>query len=222
MLPFLIFDIETAARAEAEAFLPEPSAPANYKDVDKIAAYIAERRAEQLSKAALDPDLGQIIAVAYKLHPCPAGEDRSTAVLVGDDGATEADLLALLWRQIGEVKGWTIGYNILGFDLPYILRRSMALGVRPTIIPQMARYRTEPVRDLMAILYNWTSTTKSLKTVVKMYGIPNPLPDLDGSQVMMMDPKTLRRYVANDVSLVAALYDRMDGYYWPASRHEEG
>ncbi len=171
MGPFLIFDIETAARAEAEAFLPEPSAPANYKDADKIAAYIAERRAEQLSRAALDPDLGQIIAVAYKLHPCPAGEDRSTAVLVGDDGATEADLLALLWRQIGDANGYMGGYNIINFDLPYILRRSMALGVRPTIIPQMARYRTEPTRDLMMTLYNWSNTTKSLCQFQCNYGI---------------------------------------------------
>lgn len=214
MYPFLLFDIETTARAEAEAFLPEPSAPVNYKDADKIAAYIAERRTEQMSKAALDPDLGQIVAVAYKLHPCPAGEDRVTAVLVGDGGAAEADLLALLWRQIGDVNGRVGGYNLIGFDLPYILRRSMALGVKPTLIPQMARYKTEPTRDLMAILYNWNNNAKGLKTVARIYGIPNPLPDLDGSQVALMDKETLRQYVANDVALVAALYDRMAGYYW--------
>ena len=42
-----------------------PSAPSNYKDEDKIAAYIAEKQAESLKTAALDPDYGKIIAIAF-------------------------------------------------------------------------------------------------------------------------------------------------------------
>jgi hypothetical protein len=36
--------------------------------------------------------------------------------------------------------------------------------------------------------------------------IRNPLPDLDGSQVVNMDPETLRKYAGNDVFLVVELY----------------
>ncbi len=211
---FLILDIETAARPEALAYLPEPTAPANYKDEAKIAAYIDAKRAEQAAQAALDPDTGQITAVAFRLHP---DGDPTQALLVGDEHVPdERALLVAVWQEIDKTNGHIAGYNVMGFDLPFILRRSMALGVKPTPILTFSRYQTRPIRDLMAILYNWGNGAKGLKTVAKIYGIPNPLPDLNGSQVATMDRETLRRYVANDVDLTAALYDRMTGYYWVA------
>lgn len=42
----LFLDLETLARPGAEALLPEPQAPANYKDEAKIAAYVEEADAE--------------------------------------------------------------------------------------------------------------------------------------------------------------------------------
>ena len=67
----------------------------------------------------------------------------------------------------------------------------------------------------MAILYNW-GQAKGLKWVCKRYGIKNPLPDLDGSQVVNMDPEKLHKYAANDVFLVVELYKRTCGVYLPA------
>ncbi len=43
MKPILFFDIETTANPDALSLLPEPSAPANYKDADKIALYVSEK-----------------------------------------------------------------------------------------------------------------------------------------------------------------------------------
>ncbi len=63
MNPVLFFDIETTPNSGAIALLPEPAAPANYKDADKIAQYVSDKKAEQIAQAPLDADLGKVIAM---------------------------------------------------------------------------------------------------------------------------------------------------------------
>ena len=46
-----------------ERFVPEPEAPANYKDAAKIAAYIADKKQTAIERMALDVDFAQINAV---------------------------------------------------------------------------------------------------------------------------------------------------------------
>jgi hypothetical protein len=226
MKSILFFDIETTANAEAIALLPEPSAPANYKDQDKIAQYITEKKAEQIAQAPLDADLGKVIAISLQ-----NGIESPVEVhLIGDpETQTESDLIRHLadfkcficgqvlmwfWSLFVKADGRSCGYNIIGFDLPYLLRRSFDLGIQVPIQPQLSKFRTDPTIDLMAILYNW-GQAKGLKWFCKRYGIKNPLPDLDGSQVVNMDPETLRKYAGNDVFLVVELYKRMCGVYLP-------
>ena len=202
----LFFDIETEANPDAIQFMPERQAPGNYKDEAKIAAYIAEKKAEQVERAALDADYGRIVAIGWKENDGEIG-----SYLIANN--TERDMLRGFWEKFRVQYGKSCGYNITGFDLPYILRRSFELSVKPTIIPSLAKYRVGPTFDLMAILYNW-GPAKGLKFVAQRYGLDNPLPDLDGSQVATMDPETLRAYVENDVNLVYQLYKRMEGVYF--------
>lgn len=202
----LFFDIETEAHPEAVQFIDEPSAPGNYKDPDKIAAYVAEKKAELIDRAALDPDYGRIVAIGYKVDDQPT----DSRLVVG--GYEEWELLDRFWDLFFESEGVCCGYNIIGFDLPYLLKRSFDLGVRVPLTPDLRKYQHHPTCDLMGILYNW-GQAKSLKWVAKRYGLPNPLPDLDGSQVKDMDADTLRAYVENDVNLVFTLYKKMKGVY---------
>jgi len=211
----LFFDIETRANPAACALMPDPKAPANLKDPEKIAAAIAEKKTEQLDMAALDPDYGQIVSIGISY-----GEEVNVWA-IGQTGTyntrplTEQDLISGFWDHLARVNGRCVGYNILSFDLPYLMRRSMALNITPPIVPILARYRTEPVTDLMAILYNWGSDRyKSLKQVCHLYDIPNPLPDVDGSKVKDLTPAELIAYQANDVRLVLGLYERMQGVYF--------
>ncbi len=205
----LFFDIETKARPEAVAHLPAPTAPANYKDSQKIAAYIAEKRADQVTSAALDPDTGEIVAISMRRYPA---DEKTTVYLAGRDG-NECNLLYGFWEALDDAGGHACGYNIIAFDLPFIMRRSLVWDVRPPLIPRLAKYQTGPISDLFGILYNW-QPGKSLKTVAKLYGLPNPLPDLDGSQVADMDAQTLERYAANDVDLCVHLYKLMADIYF--------
>lgn len=206
----LFFDIETTANFDALQFMPEPSAPSNYKDADKIAAYIADKKSEQMQSAALDADYGRIIAIGTRMG------GQTVTHLVGDpETPTENDLISWFWRLHSEAYS-TCGYNIIGFDYPYLLRRSMDLHIPVVHRPNLAKYQTTGVIDLMGILYNW-GQAKGLKFVCKRYGIENPLPDLDGSMVETMDPETLRKYCGNDVDMTARLYERMAGVYFTVS-----
>ena len=209
----LFFDIETRARPEAVAHLPAPTAPAHYKDVEKITAYIAEKRADQLASAALDPDTGEIVAISMRRYPA---DEQTQVYLAGRDG-NECDLLRGFWDAFADIGGHACGYNIIAFDLPFILRRSLAWGVRPPLIPRLAKYQTGPITDLYGILFNW-APGKSLKTVARLYDLPNPLPDLDGSQVADMNAEALERYAANDVDLCVHLYKMMGGIYFESPK----
>ena len=204
----LFFDIETEGNPEVYDIMPEPTAPANYKDADKIAAYIAEKKAEQQTMAALDADYGRIIAIGMQL-----GLNSNPISYTVNDHYSETEGIRIFWENFAKAHGVSCGYNIIGFDLPYILRRSFALGVKPSIIPNLAKYQTYPTIDLMGILYNW-GQAKGLKWVCKRYGIENPLPDLDGSKVKDMDQETLIKYSINDVKLIVELYKKMDGIYF--------
>ena len=89
----------------------------------------------------------------------------------------------------------------------------MELNVPVVFKPNLAKYRLLPTLDLMGVLYNWQNF-KGLKFVAQRYGLNNPLPDLDGSQVATMDANTLRAYVENDVNLVYQLWQKMSGVYF--------
>lgn len=205
----LFLDIETEVNPKAIEYMPEPEAPKNYKDPDKIKAYVDEKRKEQISKAALDNDFGMITAVAMR-----RSVNSKTVGWLVNERRSEADLLRSLWQCINDAGGVVCGYNIIGFDLPYILKRSFALGLQRVHYLDLRRYQMHPTIDLMQLLAHWdTSKIKSLKFICKRYGIDNPLPDLDGSQYAEMEPKVKLTYVKNDVDLTVALYKRMVGYY---------
>lgn len=226
--PVLFFDIETCANPENLALMPEPKAPGNLKDPAKIAAAIEEKKAELIANAALDPDYGKVLSIGYAF-----GADRAITVTVAGDKLSEEridlsgeivqhtytlsenDLIEDFWDAFASCRGNCVGYNILGFDLPYLMRRSMYLGVKVPIMPALARYRVEPVTDLMMILCNWdTYKAKGLKQVARLLGIPNDCPDADGSQVKGMAPEQLRAYQVSDVKLNIALFERMNGVYF--------
>lgn len=210
----LFFDIETMANPEAVDLMPQPKAPMNLRDAEKIAQAIEEKKREMIENAALDADYGRIVSIGMS--------NGVTFVLLNEevfpganDSMSEQKMLERFWREFSNCDGRCVGYNILGFDLPYLLRRSMALGVKPSILPVTARYRTEPVTDLMMILYNWGSEKfKGLKQVAKLYGITNACEGMDGSMVKEMSVEDIIRYQKNDVQMVIDLYHKMNGVYF--------
>jgi hypothetical protein len=227
----LFFDIETKADPDALALMPDPKAPGNIKDPAKIEAAIAEKKAEQVSMAALDPDYAQVYALGYSISYY---NDETIHVLTTDDVIwdrqvhhvgmdfdqvqaieecrSEADLLKQFWAALTFCEGRAVGFNVLAFDFPFLLARSMYLGVKPSLIPNLAKFRTEPITDLYAIRYGW-GPGKGLKQCAKLLGIEIPAPG-SGAEVANMTYEELTAYQESDVILVQKMFERMNGVYF--------
>jgi hypothetical protein len=111
----LVIDIETLANADAQP--PEFSAPANLKDPEKIKAAIEQKRIDWLADGALHADRGNVAIVGW----------RDGCINGLEDGA-EPDILANTWKLIKEETP-IVGFNLVRFDIPFLIRRSWILGV---------------------------------------------------------------------------------------------
>lgn len=129
---------------------------------------------------------------------------------------TEQELIQDFWKSLNEVHNNSCGYGILGFDLPYLLRRSFDYGIKPLGFIDLRRYQVRPFKDLMPILYNWTFKARPMKWVASRYGIDNPNEDMSGDMVADMDEPTMLRYTAGDIHIITELYKKADGVYWPS------
>jgi len=212
----LFFDIETQANPEALDSAPEPKAAGNLKDPEKIAADIAAKKTELIEKAALDPDYGKILSVGWATDP----DSKEMTVLVTgekdsqDNELTESMVIDLFWSALDNCNGNCVGFNILSFDLPYMMRRSMALGIRPLNMVKLIRYYTEPITDLYPILYHWQPYGKGLKAIAKLYGLNVLANEVDGSMVATLTTEELIKYQVSDVYLTQQLYNKMNGIYF--------
>ncbi len=139
----IIFDIETRPQTKALELLKsdfpnfdKDIVPiGNLKDAEKIKQKIIDagiahelKRAEfdnkQHKKACLDADYGMLSAIGV-LH-LESGEREII------DAKDESKALATFWHFIDEVRSlgqWAFGWNIEGFDIPFLLGRSRLLGV---------------------------------------------------------------------------------------------
>src|SRR5687767_14006124 len=90
----IVVDIETVASPDVEALLDPVKAPSNYKDAAKIAAYKSEKLAELVSKAGLEADLCEVVAVGWWVE----GQDECCSYTRADLG--EVNLLESAWNAI--------------------------------------------------------------------------------------------------------------------------
>ncbi len=172
----LLLDISTAPIADAATYLEGAiSAPSNYKDPDKIAAYIAEKQAERLDSAALDIDLARVTGIATCI-------DGVTSTTVLKTEAEEIKALASLGYWLRGVTPPTIvTYGGFNFDLPMLQRRARYLGVSfPSI--NLDRYRSPHV-DLCELLSDRNpSRRRPLAFYVRRMGWTDLVKPLSGAE----------------------------------------
>jgi len=237
MTNIMVLDIETVPNPYMECFtaafadqLKAPTAedaPKNMSKPETIARWIekeAEKRQEvypqEFAKMALDVDYAQIDSIAWRMVDRRGG-NFEIVLLTGGDVVEERNCLRQFWNFIRQhTTPRLCGYNILGFDLPILMRRSWVLGV-PPVRYKARRYSDEQVIDVMQLLYGWgqyplhkSNKYRSLKKVCEMFGIENPLPGLHGGLYAQMDDVTKSLYNLNDVRMTWELARRMEGVYW--------
>ncbi len=171
----VVVDLETAPLEDAADYIEAVSAPSNYKDPVKIAAYAKEKQAETVDRASLDPDLCRIVCLGYQF------EESDVQVFPARDEAYERAMLENFWREIGSHR--LIGFNILGFDALVLLRRSLYLNVKAPRL-QVDRFKHPQIIDLMDELsFGRQERRHGLQFYIKRFGLAVPQDGVSGAQI---------------------------------------
>ena len=209
----IVFDIETGPMPEEilTRQMPRFSAPANWKDEDKIAAKIKEQEENYIKKAAMSAQTGQVLAI---------GLANGKKVDVWDvNQYSEREIIGAFWDAISEAgpaKRW-IGFNIKGFDLPFLIRRSFFYGITPSATPRLGRFWDERFIDL---LEQWQcgnrEQTISLSALsVFLGGEPKAESGADFHHWIKEDPARAQTYLIKDLAITAEAAARMLPFITP-------
>jgi DNA polymerase elongation subunit (family B) len=172
---------------------------------------------EMYAKSAFDGTYSRIVCIGlleFSDHMEPRGA-------VAWYGANERELLRQFWSRLAQDRPTLfITHNGLGFDLPFIKKRSMIQQVKPSLDINLAKFRTEPVYDTMAIWSNW-DTRGWVKLDVLARALNVETKSGSGEQVAEMWEKgqgqELALYCLQDTYVTYACYCRMN-FRQPLSR----
>jgi hypothetical protein len=179
----VFLDTETAPLDDAESMLPEFKHNKGTKDAALKAEQIATKRANALADAALDPDLCRIVAIGawWDDHELPLVD-----LCKNEDD--ERVVLKEYWRAYRTIRHEhpntvIVGSNVLGFDLPVMVRRSLYLQVDVPML-ERGKYRHRDVIDLKSLLCDDDRLAwRSLEYYVKRFGCDVPHDLIDGAQI---------------------------------------
>lgn len=215
----LTIDVASAPIVGAEAYIEPATAPSNYKDPEKIAAYIAEANADRLSRAALDLDLACISMIGFQI-----GGGQPVFLDCRDEDQERIalrEIAELLSESFSRVPPTIITFNGTVFDLPLLMRRARYLGVTFPVI-NLDRYRS-PHLDLCNILSDRDNARRrSLGFYVRRLGWTDLVKPLSGAEEALAPSNgqwaELQQSVRHDVIGAYRLAQWLD--YCPKSHPE--
>jgi len=157
----IVLDIETVqapreewARIAGCLPLVDPDCVEDAEDLyTRQEAEERQKNQEQLyDKSSFDGTYSRIVCIAVLLFTDAMEAQEAVAWY----GANERELLQQFWARIATVRpGLFITHNGLGFDLPFIKKRSVIHQIKPSVEINLAKFRSEPVYDTMAVWSNW-------------------------------------------------------------------
>ena len=217
----LYFDIETIPSqlpGILDEFTAAVKAPGQYKKADSIAEWLKENRdaegeAEWL-KTSFDGGLGHVVCIGFALNDGPA---RCYSVPADTHGSRDEETMLLqdFFSVVTDAGSGArfVGHNLIGFDLPFLWKRAMVLGVKPPwTFPRNPKPWSELVDDTMLM---WDSTQRaggSMERLCRLMGIHGK-GDMDGSKVwpMVRDGRIaeVAEYCKGDVECTRELHRRM-------------
>ena len=216
MKPFF-FDIETipaqdpAIKAELAAAV---TAPAQYKKPESIAEWLAANRDAEAEaawlKTSFDGGVGQVVCIGFA-----DGDGKAHSYSVDNlTNTAERRVLEDFFCVVVDAGHRTyVGHNIIGFDLPFIWKRCMVLGIKPPgFFPRNPKPWSELVQDTMLL---WDPTQRaggSMDRICRLLGIPGK-GDISGADVWPMVQAgrldEVAAYCRGDVERTRAMFQRM-------------
>ena len=207
--------------AELEATEKKSKKPRKgiFEAIEKVRKRIGERDSALASRSLIMgtcPELCRICAVGF------ARDDSEPKGFIADTEDLEKEIIEILWGELKNARP-VIGFNILAFDLPVLLARSVFLDVAPSRSFSNVKPWEDTVIDVYLKRFGSRGNTDrkkpgTLKKLAKLYGIEVPAGDFEGSQVAeaMKTPKgqkELRKYVKSDVAITRELFKKWEGYF---------
>ena len=154
----LFFDIETLPAAKEVHVVLQEIYDKRKNDGKKVKEFI-----EFVEDTSFDGAFGRICCISYGIN------DDTLKTICGE----EKEMLIEFWKIAKNIDLFD-GFNIIDFDMRFILQRSVIWGVKPTKELSFARYRSFPMFDLMYEWSKWNTQDKiSLDTLAKALGLPS-------------------------------------------------
>lgn len=205
-MEYNVFDIETGALPINQLIdkIPEFKAPKNYKDEEKIQANIEQQQAEWIEKAALNAVTGQVLAIGVK-------RDDGEFFILHQNEDDERTMLQWFWDQVTSLRGFRwVGFNSNGFDLPFMFRRSIMLGVTPSLPWRATRYWDNRFIDLLEVWGCGNREFIGLDTVAKFLDVGGKTGNgAHFAETYKNDPKSALDYLKHDLNLTESVLIKM-------------
>ncbi len=219
----MVFDIETVPAVDLRKAPPT---------IAQAVAKHAERNEwDQAKVMSLSPYFGQVVSLAvgngdqdprtqdvtvFVVPPAGGhgtGPQPSTAALPHwIRPVSEVDLLRAFWALAGHANV-VVSYNGRGFDVPFLIGRSLIHGVPVRIDLLASKYALRPHLDLFAVLGGYGRGPSSLDVVCWALGVASPKDTMDGSMVATTyakgDLAQIALYNAGDVRATTAVFQRV-------------
>ena len=204
----VVLDIETV-QIPKEEWAQLVGVPVLYPD-NLLDAGEAGHQDREYEKSAFDGTYSRVICIGMLIFS-DAMEPKGAVCWYG---SSEQELLRQFWSRLGVIRpSLFITHNGLGFDLPFLKKRSIIHQVKPTLDISLARFRTDPVYDTMAVWSNWDSRGwVKLDVLARVLNVESK--SGSGSQVAEMwargQWKEVAEYCLQDTYVTYACYSRMN------------
>lgn len=216
----IFFDIETIPSqlpGILDEFKAAVTAPAKYSKPESIAEWLKENRDSEAEaawlKTSFDGGVGQVVCIGWAV-----GEGDAQSVFDPHwNGSSAGEKVTILhfFSQLEAIgRSVLVGHNVIGFDLPFIWKRCMVLGIKPpSWFPRNpSKYSSEMVRDTMLLWDQEQRSGGSMDRICRLMGIPGK-GDISGADVWPMvkagDIEAVAEYCRGDVERTRAMFKRM-------------
>jgi hypothetical protein len=230
---FVALNIETEPDLSYEDRLPEPDVKfGRTTDPEKRQAKLEAKKAEQRGKMALDPHFAKVLCVGFVFRNTEQVIVSPTIIARGE--LTEADVLKWFWRQLAAC-GHIVTFNGIGFDLPFLIRRSLLTGteIQRELIHEswLSKYRCMSVTpanqpavshtDLMQLLHQTEGLyepalgySRTLRFYAEhLLGKEFPFADVDQSQLGTCDALIVQQLCRWNTIATLEIFEKVRNFY---------
>jgi predicted PolB exonuclease-like 3'-5' exonuclease len=181
----LIFDIETVPDTEIRDMPPTI--------VKALTEFSKRKDVDESLTRGLSPYFAKVVSLAFadgdgdaetpiEVLIVPRNDAERETLPAWAHAATERELLLTFWA-LAALADCVISYNGFGFDVPFLVGRSLVHGIPARVDLLSQRYKLRPHLDLLDILGQRGRGPSSLDVVCWALDIESPKDEMDGSMV---------------------------------------